>query len=244
MSETTPRQRKQKPSLRILNMMHDDVWQEKRELPTFLYPAEYSIDPCGRCSGHCCQTEVYITAVEAMRLALTLSLPLEAVVVCDPADSPRGRNQSLPIPLDEGEVRLRLRHTEQTQACVFFHSVVGRGMCAVHGIRPGVCRIFPYQASYLGERVSAGAPIVCPVSWTYNQDTERRLQADLDEWYQAQADEKKLITAWRRHKSDDRSFAAFYHFAVRKLAKRYGKNADEILRPPRRRLGERRAKPA
>jgi len=54
------------------------------------------------------------------------------------------------------------------------------------------------------------------------------------------ATEKRLINAWKRLKTEDRSLHAYLTFAIRKLARDFGKDPAVILKPRRRGLGQKR----
>lgn len=233
--------RKRKLPYRILDMEHVSFWEERRHLPRFLFPFEYSKDPCSSCVGYCCQTIVHVTMVEALRVVLPLGVPLDDVVRRIPADGERGSKQTVPLPLDEGEVRLVLKQRESDGGCLFLHTVGARNICSVHALRPGVCRVFPYKVDVGDRIISAGAPIACPTRWLYDEAIEQRVAGDVRQWLEDIEEERALVEAWRAHDGEDRSFAAFTRFAIRRLAGRYGLDADELLRPPRRKLGERRA---
>lgn len=228
---------------RILDMEHVSFWQKKRDLPRFVFPFEYSLDPCSGCVGYCCQTIVHVTMVEALRISLALGASLDDMVQRIPADGERASKQTIPLPLDEGEVRLVFRQQEGHGGCVFLHAVGPRSICSVHALRPGVCRVFPYKVD-VGDRVlSAGSPIACPTRWLYDEAVEERVSADVARWLEDIDEERALVAAWSEHDDDDKSWPAFQRFATRRLASRYGRDAEELLRPARRRLGD-RGKPA
>ncbi len=234
--------RKRRLPYRILDMEHVSFWEEKRKLPRFMFPFDYSLDPCASCVGYCCQTIVHVTMVEALRVSLPLGVALDDMVRRIPADGERGNKQTVPLPLDEGEVRLVFRQQEGHGGCIFLHAVGARSICSAHALRPGVCRVFPYKVD-VGDRViSAGGPIACPTRWLYDERVEARVDEDVRRWLADIDEERALVEAWRAQADDaaspsDRSWLAFQRFAIRRLAGRCGLDADEILRPPRRRLG-------
>lgn len=223
---------------RIIDMPHVDFWEEKRKLPRFLFPFEYSLDPCSTCVGYCCQTVVHVTLVEVLRIVLPIGLAVDDVVERIPADGARGHLQTVPLPLDEGDVRLVLRQRGEPKSCVFQHHVGARGLCSVHALRPGVCRIFPYRVDVGDRIVSAGAPVACPTRWLFNESVENRVEADMRQWQGDVEEEKALVVAWREAEVDDRSFHTLVRFAIERLGARFGVDPKELLRPARRRLGE------
>ena len=225
-----------KLTFRIVGMQHERLWLEKGHLPFFAFPYDYSLDPCANCGGHCCTTKVYVTTIEAMRLSLTLAIPFDDVVERQPADQPKGRSQTVPIVVDDGAWRLTLKKRDpESQKCIFFFEVGDRGRCGVHAIRPGVCRQFPYTTDVDDETISAGPPTPCPTRWLYNEATEKRVEADTRGWIADIDEEHRLIAAWDDSPADDRSWPAFTRFAVKQLATRFGKDARQLLAPPRRR---------
>jgi Fe-S-cluster containining protein len=187
---------------------------------------------------------VHVTLVEVLRIVLPVGLAIDDVVERIPADGARGHLQTVPLPLDEGEVRLVLRQRGEPKTCVFQHHVGARGLCSVHALRPGVCRIFPYRVDVGDRIVSAGAAVACPTRWLFNESVEARVEADMQQWQDDVAEERALVAAWRETEEEDRSFAGLVRFATARLAPRYGLDPKEFQRPARRRLGDRWKKPA
>jgi Fe-S-cluster containining protein len=227
-----------KKRFRILDMEHESFWDEKKKLPRFLYPHEHSLDPCASCRGLCCSSTIHLTTVEALRLRVALSMPLELFVVLEPATGGRGAKQTVPIPLDDGPVRLALKQRPGSDECVLLHRVEHRALCSAYGLRPGACRVFPYTAQ-LGDRVvSAGAPVPCPTRWLWNDTVAQRVRADVEGWLKDIAFERTLVDAWIAAPVADRGFASYERFAIAAAAGHLGYDAARVLEPPRRRLGE------
>ena len=217
-------------------MPHASEWEAVRDRPRFLQPLEFSLNPCAHCPGHCCSGVVALTTVEALRLCLTLSLPLDHVVVRSPVqEGAQGTPQTLPTALSDGVFTLQLRH--KGVQCVFLHHVEGRGMCAAHAVRPAICRLYPYDVDDGGRHVRVGGQNLCPVRWLHDDAADARVERDVRQMDADMAQEKKLLSAWKRRKSGNNSWAAYIVFSVNKLAHALGFDAAEILRPPRRRLG-------
>lgn len=235
----TTTKRKKRVAFRILDMEHESFWDEKKKLPRFLFPHEYALDPCASCRGLCCSSTIHLTMVEALRIGLSLSVPLESFVVRVPASQERGGKQTVPIPLDEGEVRLALRQRDDgSDDCVLLHRVGARALCAAYAFRPGACRVFPYKAQ-LGDRVvSAGPPLPCPTRWLWNEEVATRVRGDVEGWLADLAEERRLVDAWAAADVADRGFASFERFAIAEAAAHLGVDAASVLAPPRRRLGD------
>jgi Fe-S-cluster containining protein len=121
--------------------------------------------------------------------------------------------------------------------CVFLHAINGKGRCAIHALRPGPCRLFPFDVLYGKRHVSVGSQTMCPTSWLKNADMEARVVQDLLRWDSDLAEEEKLLAAWRRKKERDQSLNAFTWFAARRVARAMGIKRHPLLDPPRRTLG-------
>lgn len=229
---------KKRAAFRILDMEHESFWDEKKKLPRFLYPHEHSLDPCASCRGLCCSSTIHLTAVEALRLRVALSLPLDLFVVRVPAVDGRGAKQTVAIPLDEGPVRLALKQRPGSDDCVLLHRVDDRALCSAYALRPGACRVFPYAAQ-IGDRViSAGPPLPCPTRWLWNDDVAKKVRKDVEQWLADLEFERGLVDSWTAAPIADRSFASFERFAIAAAASHLGYDAARVLTPPRRRLGE------
>jgi len=224
------------PRLQILNMPHARDWEERLRLPRFLQPVEMSLNPCVHCPGHCCVPQGAITMVEALRIALLLRVPLQHVVEkrrVDPGHPPAPH--ATPIPLDEGDVLLFLQVGAHGQ-CVFLHRLGERGFCSIYDARPGMCCVYPHEVQWKGRRLSVGNTVLCPVQWMQDDAAVARVTRALTAWDNDAAVERRLIRTWSRRRDVDRTYAAFVEHAVRTLARKLGVDAEEVLRPPRRRL--------
>jgi Fe-S-cluster containining protein len=229
-------------TLRVLNMDHVDEWKKTRELPSFLAPrGEFSLSPCDDCSAPCCAKTVHMSAVEAVRMAMTLGVPLEDFAVAEshePYHAYTGVAVYHPIVLDEGEARLALRKSDRGE-CVFLLHIRGRGRCGAYMLRPGLCRFFPYEVEDDEGSVRVGADVPCPTGWLYDESVAERLAGDLRQW-RADVDlDAELVQAWNEAEQEDRSLAGFARWAIFELAETLGHDPERLYPPPRRRLGDR-----
>ncbi len=232
--------------LSITNMVSTVDWEPYRLLPRALVLQERHISPCDACPGHCCYHPCEISAVEAVRLALTLVLPLESFLELRPwqelgpgYDVQAGH----PITLEDGDVRLFLRRVEGG-GCGFLHEVDGRGRCVAYAVRPGICRVFPYAfEDEDGARTTIGTMARCPTGWLYDESSERALSGSVAAWYDDLALDEDLCRRWNAEERPERTLSAFARFAVRELAPRLGLD-EERLYPPQRRAFGSRVKPS
>lgn len=226
------------PRLTILNMLPAQDWEPHKHRPRFLQPVDFSLDPCANCVGNCCFAEIRVTTVEALRICLTLALPFwDVVAAADVPEDPAQQDHRIPIPTSAGNKRLRLRNLEGAR-CVFLHSVGARGRCSIHALRPGPCRLFPFSVAVGDRRVSVGSQQMCPVGWLQDAGTAQRVARDLSRWDADIAAEQRLVRAWTRARVEDRSLQGFLTFAVQRLARRFGRDPDEVISGGRRRLGK------
>lgn len=227
--------------LRIVNMTPAREWEPYRRLPRALVRQEHWLSPCDSCSGQCCEQLVDVSAVEAVRIALTLVLPLEAVVDTRAWEEPAGVViASHAIRLDDGLVRLLLRRGAEGLGCTFLHRVAGRGRCVAYAVRPGVCRMYPYAIEEDdGTQLAVGSFKWCPSGWLYDEDTERAVAASLAAWREDLALDAELCARWNEEEREERSFAAFARFAAHDLAPRLGLDVARLYPPERRAFGSR-----
>ncbi|MEW5851187.1 MAG: YkgJ family cysteine cluster protein [Myxococcota bacterium] len=226
------------PLLRVLNMPDVSEWDKVRHLPRFMQPVEFSLAPCTHCRAPCCWVDVELTTVEAARIALNLALPFDDVVTRHVLREGEERlSKNLPIPLVDGPTVLRLKRRANSE-CNFLNYVGERGRCAIHGLRPGICRLYPYEVQWGRRHVRVGSQSLCPVRWLKDDAAEARLRENLTQIDADRALERKLLTSWKRRRGE-RTWQAYVPFAVRKLAPELGASAEEYLREPRRTLGKR-----
>lgn len=226
-----------KKHLAILNMPHVSQWQPIAKTPRFLQPVEFSLYPCTNCPGHCCDAVVGLTLVEALRITLPLGVPIDDVVEQTPVqEGVRSPARTPPIPLARGPVTLRLRHTPQHR-CIFVHPIGARSRCAIHVLRPAVCRAFPFRVEWGNRVVKVGSQTLCPVQWLQDDNTLARVRTDMEEWDATMALEKRLLTQWQRS-TEDPSWPSLVKYAAQRLARKWGMDLHAMFPPPRRRLGK------
>ncbi|HEX5635274.1 MAG TPA: YkgJ family cysteine cluster protein [Gemmatimonadales bacterium] len=225
----------------VLNAVPVAAWQKLALAPRQLLVKDRSLDPCRTCAGTCCQFIVQLSAVEAVRMALTLSLPLEDIVEAMPYEpDTAGQRGYHAIATDAGKVMLVLRRAGEARACVLRYSVGARGRCGAYSVRPGQCRMYPLHVEEEdGTQVRIGTDAYCPTGWVHDDDTALRLRDHLDRWRADIARDAVLCRRWARRKDDDRSLAAFFRFAAFELADELGLDPAALYPPPRRRLGDR-----
>jgi Fe-S-cluster containining protein len=229
-------------NLRILNMMHHDEWAPRRMLPRVLVREERAISPCDSCNGHCCEMQVELAIIEAVRIGLTLAIPVDSFVKTRPYTA-HGRGYSIdpghPVELDVGPSRLLFAHNELGQ-CHFLHRIAGRGRCVAYGFRPGICRLYPYSVAFDdGTRVAVGTTNLCPQGWLYDDNITQQVERDLAAWRRDIEQSKRFCEDWNLAQHTDRSLPAFLRFAVMTLGPMLGLDPQRLYPPLRRRLGER-----
>jgi Fe-S-cluster containining protein len=151
---------------------------------------------------------------EAVRIANGLAVPVDDVVERVPGADGHHPWFTIPIPLEDGLETLALRRTSHG-SCRFLLGVGSRGRCAIHPMRAGVCRLFPYEVDYGGRRYSVGDQSLCPKAWLVDKDSPRRVQRDLEAWLTDLAAEEDLVARWSRRSRGARSWSAWVAFARR-----------------------------
>lgn len=161
-------------------------------------PAGYSLAPCANCAAPCCATlRARLTTVEAQRIASALSVPLDDVVTRVPGAGHHHPWFTVPIPLADGPVTLALRQRDGSR-CAFLHEVGARGRCAIHALRPGVCRIYPYPVREGTLRTDVGSAELCPIGWAVDDAAERAVRRDMAAWRADIAREEQHVARWAR----------------------------------------------
>lgn len=227
--------------LRILNVPDASEWEAVKHLPRFIQRQDFSTNPCATCPGHCCSPEGNITTVETMRMALGLGMPPSQVVqarrVADLTHD-TSASEPLPIPLAGGDVLFFMHLLGRGKRCSFLHTVAGRGVCSIYGLRPGICRVYPFTVAWKGKVMRVGSTSLCQVKWVQDDAVRAGAQEALEAWDQDIRQEKLLLRAWQRHPGEDRSLDAYFRFAAARLQKRMGGDLELLFPVPRRRLGD------
>jgi Fe-S-cluster containining protein len=216
--------------LRILNMPDADGPSARLDhAPKFLRRrGTVSLHPCNHCDGACCSLLVQVSNVEAWRLALNLAVSIDDVVNVKPYVPKNAFSlSSRPFSLDDGPHTLELKSVGEKPRCTFFMDIGGRGRCGVHGLRPSICRLFPYEFEYKELRLKTGTQSRCPISWLKDDAAERSLQRDVDQALLDAEEETRVIAAWDATEGD-RSWGAFCSFVQRELGPYLGVVEDPL----------------
>ena len=235
--------------IEILNMRHASTWEQYKDAPAQVVPVEHSMTPCDKCPGHCCCYIVHVSSVEVARIALTLNLEVERFVEPEPGgvvvDQQRGSRAFTPLRLDFDDERIdiagRLRFRQVGDGispCFFLNTNMGVGRCGIYALRPGVCRVFPYEVMIDDERrVSVGGTDHCNPNWLYDENSEREVGAAIAAWEEDLELDAQVAATWNDEERRDRSFGVFSRWLVKELAPRLGGDVERVYPTPRRRLG-------
>ena len=158
-----------------------------------------SLYPCVGCHGRCCRLRVRVLAVEALRVALTLGVPLDGVVERVPYEPPAPTElDALPIMLEGKPWMLELHRPDVTNRCVFAVEVSGQVRCGIYTLRPALCRLFPYDVMDGERNIRTGSQDLCPVRWLKDAAAESRVAQTLEERAADFAREQQLLAAWEK----------------------------------------------
>ena len=229
-------------SLKILDVPHASEWERYRLLPKALVRGEYRLNPCDVCSGLCCHFQVQLSAVEAVRIALTLSVPpLEAFVSMPyKFDPTTGQVCYHAIQLDDGDACLLFKRDPESKACTFKIDVGDYGRCGIYSLRPGICRMFPLHVEEEdGNKVAVGTDEHCPIGWLYDDRTGDRYAEELAAWREDVELDRALCQRWGEEEQEERTLAAFFKWATRQLAPGWGFDPEGLYPTPRRAFGSR-----
>lgn len=223
--------------LKIINARPAHTWERMKRAPRALVTVEYRLNPCDLCVGTCCHFMVQLSAVEAVRIALTLAVPPAEVFTTmewEP-DTTTGQRSYHPIKLDDGRVSLLIKRDPESRACAFKLDLGPLGRCGIYTLRPGQCRMFPLHVEEPdGHQIRVGVDDYCPTAWLYDEGTEERFTEHVANWREDVARDKELCARWNRGRRKDRSIAAFFRWACFELAPAFRLDA-EVLYPPERR---------
>jgi Fe-S-cluster containining protein len=243
-TDEKPKKRTKRARLVILEVPSEDEWAPMARLPKPLVRVERSLNPCPTCPAHCCHGVVHATLVESARIALLLAMPMETFVRAVKIDRERPFEPSAELMLDVGPRRLAFQETNEAHRCTFLHDIGNRRRCSIHGLRPGICRQYPFKIQRGDLRVDVGTEALCPTKWLWNDDTLQTQAGYLDAWLVDRALDDDLAAKWnddgaREGPRADRSLAALCRFAVEQVHGRLGIGDVEALYPrPRRKLGQ------
>lgn len=172
--------------------------------------------PCMACQGLCCQQSVAINVVDLARLVVLLG-----VVPKDVVELAAAQNPYLAPVLLEGRstpVELRLKTTEQ-EYCSLLVDIGGQKRCGVYAIRPGGCRVFPFEFAVGAwkHRLGSGDCDLCGQSWSGGKQQIMQWQQDIGVWLRENAAASRIVQKWNSKNTGGEQ--AFYPFVIKKAAR-------------------------
>ena len=179
-----------------------------------------SLSPCTHCTAQCCSLSAQLTVVEALAIIFGLGLAPQTCVRLRPRLDGDPLAYQTPIKLEDGHHMLFLQKTGD-----YCTHLVRPGQptsrCGIYGLRPAICRMYPYSFTLDGTAYKAGNQSFCQVSWLQNEQARTQLQADALEWRKDVAQDKQLVGKWNRGRRV-RTQDAFFHHMVHTMGPALG----------------------
>ena len=206
--------------------------------PSVLHPLakQYSTSPCAACDSRCCSEKVCINIVDLARLVLLLGVAPEDVI-----DFAPDHKSTLTIaPIIEGlSQHMLLKQIKVPEldepVCHMIARPGGHLRCGVHGVRPGICRAYPFQFyTDKGEFYYVGLPYLCPSSWALSNKARKSIEQQIVTWRNENDFAERAVKKWNRERGDD-DVNSFFRYAIEKGARKLKLDARPYLHARRRR---------
>lgn len=191
--------------------------------PSVLHPMakNYSTSPCAACNSVCCSEKVCINIVDLARLVLLLGVAPEDVIDFAPE-----HQSSLTIaPVINGQSQhMLLKQIEVPEldepVCHMIARPGGKLRCGVHGVRPGICRAYPFQFyTDKDEFYYVGLPFLCPSSWALETKQRKAIEQEIVTWRNENDFAERAVKKWNREQPDD-DVSSFFRYAIEKGARK------------------------
>jgi len=191
--------------------------------PAALRPraGEYHTTPCTLCDSRCCCARICINVVDLARLVLILRVAPEDLLILD---AEHETPLTLPATVAGRPVHMILRRipTEglELPACHMLARPGGALRCGVHGLRPGICRAYPFQfkTDRSDEVFSVGPATLCPRQWAVGPAVRRAVEQEILTWRRENDAAERIVGRWNaEHGAEDA--VAFFAFAIERAAR-------------------------
>jgi Fe-S-cluster containining protein len=184
---------------RILNVVQSTSSTQRIEAGDGPLPmAAFSTEPCSRCASRCCERQVVLSTSEAMRIGFALGLRLRSFVETMPWTRGVGLVISWPFKLDDGG-RTVLRFKRSEHGCT--HLVrpgTATSRCGIYGVRPSLCRLYPFIVDDDGERLAIGGQEICPEQWLQTEATVAGVADAVDQLRIDREHDRQIVLAWNK----------------------------------------------
>jgi Fe-S-cluster containining protein len=228
--------------LRIVRMQEADPGQ-RRLSGGLLGRADFSVAPCKGCHSGCCGLRAYLSIPEAVRMAFSLGIPLpffiEVVIEGEGEESELDDRWGGVLEVGGGRAQLSFLRDPDTGVC---RHVVRPGEptshCGVYGLRPGVCRLYPYAFEAPdGTEWQIGSQDRCPVFWLFNEDARAQLEQDYELWRADLDVDATWVRRWNEVEREDRSKEALLAWLSGEVAEALGFFPEDLEPYPSRTYG-------
>ena len=192
--------------------------------PRFLNVLQASEAPCLDCTAYCCRARVIINVPDLVRLAGPLGIHPHSLCDLTEADSRNGE----PVLIGDTPKHMILRKAEDDH-CQLLMTVDGNRRCGVHGIRPGICRIYPFSYQRGATKYELGH-VMCPTEWLMTPQRQNAALDDVETYEQDRVVDRRIVRAFNERPADARTPAAFWEHAMREGGKVLGQDVSFMFR--------------
>ncbi|MFH1812343.1 MAG: YkgJ family cysteine cluster protein [Pseudomonadota bacterium] len=181
-----------------------------------------TVDVCAGCEVDCCSHHVLPLSVEdAYAIRIALNLPFEAFATLVPY--PNGA-PTWPVRLARGKALLALRR--RRQSCLFLLRIGGQRRCAIHGVRPMACRLFPFLPDATAQRnapegmLAQRVPSECPWCWPRTGQAAAELDRLIVDNARRLDVDTTVLRTWHRQLDLPHQPRSFFRFLDEEMARR------------------------
>lgn len=194
--------------------------------PRFLNVIQASEAPCQACTSYCCRARVVINVPDLVRLAGPLGIHPFSLCDLTEADSRNGE----PVLIGDTPKHILLRKADDDH-CALLLTIDGLRRCGVHGIRPGICRVYPFSYKR-GTMIYELGHIMCPTQWILSPEKQDQVLDDVETYEQDRALDRQIVRAFNALPSEERTALAFWQHAMREGGKALGQDVSFMFREP------------
>lgn len=185
--------------------------------PAVLRPfaRRYHPAPCSLCNSECCCEKVCINIVDLARLVLVLGVAPEHVVTLD---TEHRSTITIPALIAGTRTHMLLRRVPTAglarPACHMLARPGGQLRCGVHGVRPGVCRAYPFRFyTDRGNYFYVGLPFLCPINWALAPAARRTIEREIVTWRRENDAAERAVRRWNAGRGSEDA-ASFFSWAI------------------------------
>jgi Fe-S-cluster containining protein len=166
-----------------------------------------------------------LTLQDVARIAVGLGVPPSEFCHLEP----RSDDWRSPPILIADELHFLMLNSGPLKPCVFLHTMTKERRCAIYGLRPMTCRLYPFKWEQ-GDMISGPRVVWCPQGWLLTPQARKGVEKTIRDSLREEIRSTRLIEAFPKQKKHPATAQGFFDYAVEQGSELLGLDPSTLFR--------------